>query len=724
MTDEGLRIERLAGLCRVWGAAKFFHPYLAYKDIDWDAALVSAMPAVSGASSTDDYTKAITHLLSALDDPGTRVLDPAALEAWAEAFVAQAFEGERRLLWRDDVAALQASQLTGLAMGPELTAVVDSWLEEMETARALVFDLRRAGDYYVALRIADVAPRLLTAEALQPSLRTRMHSGYTTDGAGSGGYSSGFYVTDALPLSGTGGPLASKPLVFILDERIGAPPWALALQAAGRAHIVFVGDPDNVTSGELVQLPEGLAVLMRTSEHIYPDGSVGFTPDVVVPAEPEQGEYFATAALSAALQALDDPPTPPVRPTLDAVTVAYRREKRYEDSPYPDREHRLLALFRYWTVMDLFFPYKEHLDRRWDDVLADGIPLLEAAGDETEYALALASVVAQARDTHCVLKSEAFQRWMGVSLPAMKVRLVEGCSVVTHVADTLEGVAIGDVILSVDGETAEARRERLRPYISASTPQAMEWRLHNLLLGGETDGDAVLEIERADGSVATVKVRRDHSYVPPPDRPTPVFGVLPSGVGYFDLARLLVHQVDDAFEAVREAPALIIDDRCYPNGTGWAIAPRLADGPIAGALFRRPERRSPNPDFTHEHSFMQTLPASDKWRYKNPVVVLINDQAISQAEHTCLLIDAACKPTFIGSPTNGANGDVTSIQLPGGVSTMFSGHDVRHADGRQLQRVGIQPHIEVHPTIAGIREGRDEVLDAAVAFLTKRSTPT
>ena len=47
----------------------------------------------------------------------------------------------------------------------------------------------------------------------------------------------------------------------------------------------------------------------------------------------------------------------------------------------------------------------------------------------------------------------------------------------------------------------------------------------------------------------------------------------------------------------------------------------------------------------------------------------------------------------------------------------ITGQVVRHADGRQLQRVGVQPHIRVEPTIEGIRQGRDEVLEAAVAFL-------
>jgi hypothetical protein len=73
--------------------------------------------------------------------------------------------------------------------------------------------------------------------------------------------------------------------------------------------------------------------------------------------------------------------------------------------------------------------------------------------------------------------------------------------------------------------------------------------------------------------------------------------------------------------------------------------------------------------------------------------------------------------TFVGSPTNGANGDVTSTVLPGGIVVNFTGHDVRHADGRQLQRVGIQPHIHVEPTIEGIQQGRDEVLEAALSFL-------
>ena len=58
-----------------------------------------------------------------------------------------------------------------------------------------------------------------------------------------------------------------------------------------------------------------------------------------------------------------------------------------------------------------------------------------------------------------------------------------------------------------------------------------------------------------------------------------------------------------------------------------------------------------------------------------------------------------------------------NLVLPGGIYVSFSGHSVSHADGRQLQRVGVQPHIKAEPTLKGVREGRDEVLEAAVKFL-------
>ena len=44
----------------------------------------------------------------------------------------------------------------------------------------------------------------------------------------------------------------------------------------------------------------------------------------------------------------------------------------------------------------------------------------------------------------------------------------------------------------------------------------------------------------------------------------------------------------------------------------------------------------------------------------------------------------------------------------------MSGIGVFYPDKTPTQRIGIVPDIEVRPTIAGLREGRDEVLEVAI----------
>jgi C-terminal processing protease CtpA/Prc len=48
---------------------------------------------------------------------------------------------------------------------------------------------------------------------------------------------------------------------------------------------------------------------------------------------------------------------------------------------------------------------------------------------------------------------------------------------------------------------------------------------------------------------------------------------------------------------------------------------------------------------------------------------------------------------------------------------------VFYPDNHPTQRVGIRPDIEVHPTLAGIRAGRDEALEAAILQILGATAP-
>jgi C-terminal processing protease CtpA/Prc len=97
----------------------------------------------------------------------------------------------------------------------------------------------------------------------------------------------------------------------------------------------------------------------------------------------------------------------------------------------------------------------------------------------------------------------------------------------------------------------------------------------------------------------------------------------------------------------------------------------------------------------------------------------IDDRAISQSEHSGLFYKSAGSMAFIGRGTTGANGDVTFFTAPGGIRIDFSGHDVRWPHSKPLQRAGLIPDIEAHPTIAGIRAGKDKILDRAITCIEK-----
>jgi C-terminal processing protease CtpA/Prc len=728
---EAEAAKRLAGLGKVWGTVKFFHPAMAGREIDWDKALVEAIPLVRKASTPEEYRAAVNHMLSFLKDPATQAIrpnPPAETKPGAAARPGSGAKGE--LTWPEKGIALLSARSHLLFTDPAKSDEFIKLVAKAAQEKTVILDLRRTDgnsedestSYYLADAVQRALAAVLSGEIALPTTRHLMYSGYPTQrGNTSGGYFSAFVYAGANRLTGLQKNQTVLSWIFLLNESGEALiPLLAGLQNAGLATIIREGAASGGTPGAVhfLELPGGVQVLIRTSESVNPDGSIGFSPNLSLPTRTEGRPDAALAAaidIAAGRKTAPRQETKPIRPVPDI-----RPDNPYPEMAYPAAEYRLMALFRFWTVIENFFPYKHLLDRPWEETLAEFVPRMDAAANAREYTLAVAEMVSRITDTHGFISSQDLREYFGPAFPPLEVKNIEGETVVTHIVpeskDNVQGIEIGDVVLAVDGEEIAKRRERLGRYIAASTPQALQWRIHQNILGGTKETPARLRLKNRAGLIEDKLVARSSGSVRSA-RIRPVFSVLPEGYGYIDLARLTVPQVAEAFEAIKATPAVIFDMRGYPRGTAWAITPRLIEKKIAVAKFRRPEPHAVSLDWPSLVSFDQIIEPSPEWKYKGKVVVLINEEAISQAEHTCLFLEAAVDAHFVGSPTNGANGDVTTMALPGGIYVNFTGHDVRHADGRQLQRVGIQPHIPVKPTIAGIRAGKDEVLERAATYL-------
>jgi len=740
--EESARIDRLVGLAKLWAAVKYFHPYLSYRgNIDWDAALIKVIPKVDAARTSAEYSAAVESMLSELGDPVTHVLNV------PEPRTASSSQStERQPTFQKNAAGVMVVTMTNYADFQDFVGTeekLEALKKELPTARAVVFDLRPAvtpseseqGMASYDISDSGLAGELTTASLDMPGERRRMYLGYAPqDGTTSGSYSSGFYLEGRQPVKPDSGA-KDIPVVFLIGIHADLPDMALGLQASGKAAIVVEGTFNEgvAVSTQTVDLPDGVQAQIRLGELVYGDGTSGFEPNLTVPASSVKGEQ--NPAFQAAVQlATTGKFSPPSRArVLDRAAAPL--DTTYADMQYPPAEYRVLAAFRVWAVINYFFPYKEYMGEDWNVVLRQFIPRMEGAKDALDYNLTVAEMVTHIHDSHGSARSPVLVKYFGDASAPLRVRNIGGLPVITGFTDTQAakeaGFEIGDVILKVDGEDASQRIAVRMKYEASSTPQSvMFYATERSLVRGPKDSNAIFTIRGLHDQVREVKVARKVEYMPKTqgDRSGDALRVLPGNIGYADLDRLTVPQVDEMFEKFKDCPAIIFDDRGYPQGTAWQIAPRLTDKTdVVGAMFKRRDPMSPDlPNgelFNSEEvtTFLQRLPSSDKIRYHGRTVLLIDERTISQAEHTGLFFEAANGTKFIGSPTQGANGDVTNLSVPGGIYVRFSGQGVWHADGRQLQRVGLQPDVEVHPTLAGIRAGKDEVLDKAVEYLQRSS---
>jgi C-terminal processing protease CtpA/Prc len=716
--SDSVRIARLATLGRVWNAARFLHPWLAYRDIDWDSALVHAVPLVNAARDTDAYLEAVQSMLDALGDPATRVIRARPNETSTETLA----QPESR--WTDDrVLVVSINDYAALDDFEEAVPRLQAIGLTVDSARALVLDLRatQSGEQGIlefVLSQTNMPGHLVGERLVGPAARSRMHSGYRAE-AGGADYYSGWQILDGPVIEPSQGA-EWRPIAVLANDRSELPGVALALIASGRAMLVADGSlpPIGVTTASL-PLENGSAAALRVSE-VYPSGAAAvLAPDTTVIDD----DAFAVALAwvrSANTRSARRAPTP-------MVEVVPSPPRPYPTMRYPTLGYRLLAAFRIWGVFEYFNPYRHLIESEWDDVLEDFIPVFEAARDSLEYGQAAAAMLTRTHDSHVGAASPTLAAWRGMAPVPMQWRWIEEEVVVTRLTDSAAvsaGFQVGDVVRAVDGVPVDSLIARFAPFVTASTPQRKMFSLMGTIGRGPRGSEARVLVEREGGAVHELTVLRDVAYGPGlvAARDGDILRMLPGNVGYADLDRLPYLMVDSMFRTFEDTDAIILDMRGYPLGTAWAIAPRLtARDDVPAALFRRPMvtdvRGTGEIRATQVYEFTQHLPPPVLPTYRGRTVMLIDERTISQAEHTGLFFEAANGTVFIGTPTAGANGDVTSFVLPGGIRVGFTGQEVRHADGRQLQRLGLQPHVVVAPTIAGIRAGRDEVVERALEYL-------
>jgi C-terminal processing protease CtpA/Prc len=706
---DSLQTARLATLGRVWGVVKYFHPAILSRPIDWDSALVATVPRALSARSDADYANAIDAMLGYLGDPNTHVR-PNALSP------PEVTGSSATARWSDSTLVIAIPRFKN-----DIYERVQGIVPLIRGARRVVFDLRgpppsNRGDADDVF--GNTLDGLLTARPISaPRIRYRMQRRYTNDRE--------TYETGG-ELFRPSGNTVERRVAFVLYADSDLPLIAWALQESGDGGVVLDGGRGTLINSwssrsatYAVDLGAGHFADIRLSD------ALGRANGLLTPDSIAHRDGTTDTPLHVALELVRRPARRPALTPSNVMLSAPGNDSAFAEMRYPQLPYRMLAAFRYWNAIHYFYPSEMPAGEDWDRALSQIAVTLAAARDSVEYAVAVWDMVRRLKDGHAGAPSPPIIRLRGEYWPSVGVEYVEGQPAIVRVgtdsAIRASGIKVGDVILRVDGEDVASRKARLAKYAPGTRPEVHDYRFaQNSMLSGPEGSTARVTVQSTGGVVHEVSlVRRVRPCLSPSCalRPGPAFRLLPGNIGYVDLSLLDDAAVDSMFNALRNTSAIIFDGRGYPRGTTFSLAARLAT--TAGVVLARgtfPINLSPDPNQRGLTTGAWVSQPTTKWRYTGRTAVLIDLLAQSQAEQIVLAL-AATGATLIGSPTGGALGSTTPVILPGGIRASFPSGEWHRADGTPLQRVGIQPDIAVRPTIAGIRAGRDEVLERAIEFV-------
>ena len=409
----------------------------------------------------------------------------------------------------------------------------------------------------------------------------------------------------------------------------------------------------------------------------------------------------------------------------------FGNEKPYKVMIYPDAGYRLLALFRYWNIIQYFYPYKYVIGEDWNKVLPEFIPKFVIAKNPTAYALCCLEIIARIHDTHANIwgDNKELREYFGKYAAPIRARFIEDRLVVTgFYSDSFSiwnKLKIGDVITTVHGEpVGKLVKEKL--YLTPASNYETQLRdmPYHRLLRSPVDSlqlEILRDGQRISRTVRCLEIQKVNfrSEINPKTTDSS-YKIIKGNIGYLFPGRYYNRQLGAIKKAFGGTKGIVIDMRTYPS----EFMPFSFGAYIKPAASPFVKFTVGDPGFPGMFRFTQLLSNGEDnpAYYKGPIVELVNAFSQSQAEYTTMAFQTAPDLTVIGSTTAGADGNVSGIWLPGGIFTMISGIGVFYPDGTKTQRAGIKINKVVKPSLKGIKEGKDELLEQAILIIESKST--
>ena len=401
--------------------------------------------------------------------------------------------------------------------------------------------------------------------------------------------------------------------------------------------------------------------------------------------------------------------------------IRTQNEIRYSDFKWENKELRILALFRFWNIIEYFYPNKYLMEQNWEKSLVEILPKFMNCETEKSFHNAINEIVVDLNDSHALYFPDFKDFIIGKYFLPADFKFIDNKIVITKILnDSIakeNDLKLGDAIISIDQKSISDIIAENHKNISGSNNAAY---LRNLATTIRRFKNNKIEVEFLRNSTKETKIINLYSasdfFHDYDKKPKYEYEILKNNIGYVNMGCNLKKVFPEMLFKLKTTKAIIIDLRNYPkNESANELGVFINANPKAFA-------KSTNPDLSYPGRFYWSKPfilEASPNPYQGQVIVLVNEKTQSWSETIAMYFKTSSKTTVIGSQTAGADGAVTNVFLIKDIFTPITGAGFYYPDGKEVQRIGIVPDIECKPTIAGITQGKDEVLERALQFIEK-----
>jgi hypothetical protein len=374
-----------------------------------------------------------------------------------------------------------------------------------------------------------------------------------------------------------------------------------------------------------------------------------------------------------------------------------------------DTSEHVATIVAAWAVLSQFYPFFRDQDIDWSSHLRDAILDAATARSTADTHLALARLLTKLHDNHARAIHSNFS--IDGILPLALRKFGNNLVVTGTLDDYTKEILIGSELISIDGAPALQAYHAMSDRIASATSGWSDIMIPFWMTIGPMGGFSTIRVKAPSGTEVERTVphlsRKLYDSVVRESRP--VFGAeLASGIYYVDLEAIKADAWQAVLPRLTHANVVVLDMRGYPSNVAFSVLGHFANREIHSPEWQIPVLESGG--YITSHWTVRPLtPHLDA-----KVLILLDGRTGSAAETVLQMVHDNHLGTLIGETSAGTNGNTITVALPGDFSMRFTGMRVPLADGTVLQGHGIVPDITVHPTLEGVRAGRDEVLDAAI----------